>query len=308
MGSHSHGRLNVFIGPFLAATVPLRIKIGDTAGDTVKKVAKRQTALAYRNIFVSYSHRDKAIVDICQHYAKAIGDRFLRDCIDLRTGEEWNPKLLSLIERADVFQLFWSSSASSSTYIRQEVAHALTLHRDGFIRPTYWQESWPPPWRSDPDISSLHFERLPFGDDTGKPLREESSDDSPEAETIRITPPQKPPSLGARPTVPLNPMRAPRNRISGAPEPMKKSAAPKKETARITLPPKGSKAGLPKATIKMQQTQPLVNESAPMSAPSSVFSPAVAPSSTTSSRRFGIILILFAVFVIVLVAIIKHIK
>ena len=37
-----------------------------------------------------------------------------------------------------------------------------------------------------------------------------------------------------------------------------KAAAPKKETARITLPPEGSKPAMPKATIKMQQTQPLV--------------------------------------------------
>ena len=37
-----------------------------------------------------------------------------------------------------------------------------------------------------------------------------------------------------------------------------KAAAPKKETARITLPPEGtSKPALPKATVKMQQTQPL---------------------------------------------------
>ena len=43
-----------------------------------------------------------------------------------------------------------------------------------------------------------------------------------------------------------------------------KAAAPKKETARITLPPEGSKTGgMPKATIKMQQTQPLVSRPAP---------------------------------------------
>ena len=63
-----------------------------------------------------------------------------------------------------------------------------------------------------------------------------------------ITPP-KPPSLGQRPTVPLKP--------APAPEPLTQKAAPKKETARITLPPEGSKPPLPKATVKMQQTQPL---------------------------------------------------
>jgi hypothetical protein len=46
-----------------------------------------------------------------------------------------------------------------------------------------------------------------------------------------------------------------------------KPAAPKKETARITLPPEGAKPPLPKATVKMQQTQPLVNKPAPSLTP-----------------------------------------
>ncbi len=40
-----------------------------------------------------------------------------------------------------------------------------------------------------------------------------------------------------------------------------KAAAPKKETARITLP-QGAQGGMPKATVKMQQTQPLVRQPA----------------------------------------------
>jgi hypothetical protein len=47
-----------------------------------------------------------------------------------------------------------------------------------------------------------------------------------------------------------------------------RAATPKKETARITLPPEGAgKQPLPKATVKMQQTQPLVNRPAPSLTP-----------------------------------------
>ena len=72
-------------------------------------------------------------------------------------------------------------------------------------------------------------------------------------------PPPKPPSLGARPTVPLKPVAPPSSPGAPVAEPVAmKAAAPKKETARITLPPDGgSKPALPKATVKMQQTQPL---------------------------------------------------
>jgi hypothetical protein len=57
-----------------------------------------------------------------------------------------------------------------------------------------------------------------------------------------------------------------------------KAAAPKKETARITLPPEGgAKPALPKATVKMQQTQPLVNRPAASIAPAAAMTAAPGP-------------------------------
>ncbi len=89
--------------------------------------------------------------------------------------------------------------------------------------------------------------------------------------------PPKPPAFGARPTVPLKPAPsapaapAAPAAAAAAPAPIaQKAAAPKKETARITLPPEGAaKPALPKATVKMQQTQPLVNRPAPSLTPAS---------------------------------------
>jgi hypothetical protein len=85
-----------------------------------------------------------------------------------------------------------------------------------------------------------------------------------------MTPPPKPPPLSSKPTIPLRP--AP----SGAVPPaapggsgiVAKPASPKKETARISLPgdaPKSSAPALPKATVKMQQTQPLMKTQPPPS-------------------------------------------
>jgi hypothetical protein len=79
-------------------------------------------------------------------------------------------------------------------------------------------------------------------------------------------PPPRPPSLSGKPTLPLKPSAPP---SAGAPSPagvaqavVQKAAAPKKETARITLPDETPKPPLPKATVKIQQTQPLVNRAA----------------------------------------------
>jgi hypothetical protein len=59
--------------------------------------------------------------------------------------------------------------------------------------------------------------------------------------------------------MPLKPAPPPSGGVTPGPEPITQKASPKKETARITLPPEGSKPALPKATVKMQQTQPFVN-------------------------------------------------
>lgn len=72
-------------------------------------------------------------------------------------------------------------------------------------------------------------------------------------------PPPKPPTFGARPTVPLKPSPvAPIAPAAGLEPVTQKGAVPKKETARITIPTEGARPALPKATVKMQQTQPLV--------------------------------------------------
>ena len=78
-----------------------------------------------------------------------------------------------------------------------------------------------------------------------------------------LTPPPKPPPLVSKPTIPLKPAPSgvvppPAPGVSGI---VAKPASPKKETARISLPtdaPKSSAPALPKATVKMQQTQPLM--------------------------------------------------
>jgi hypothetical protein len=96
--------------------------------------------------------------------------------------------------------------------------------------------------------------------------------------------PPKPPSLGARPTVPLKPGPGAPGGAS-APEPVtQKSAAPKKETARITLPPEGAKPPLPKATVKMQPTQALTpRPSAIQQAPTIATTPATMTSGVSTS-------------------------
>jgi hypothetical protein len=116
----------------------------------------------YRSIFVSYAREDGEVVARLGTAYKVLGMTFLRDTEVLRSGEEWNPRLLRLIEGADIFQLYWSRSAAESRYVRQEYTHALEQQRPSFVRPVYWREPMHP---APPELEKLNFAFLPLRDD-----------------------------------------------------------------------------------------------------------------------------------------------
>jgi hypothetical protein len=160
-GRVARGSMTVFLGSIIIGNVPISIRVGGT--EVLRQVSA--TSSAYRKIFASYSHRDVAIVEECERYARAVGDKYLRDILDLQPGEVWDERLRQMIEDADVFQLFWSRNSMRSDLVRQEWEHALALRNKGraFIRPVYWEEPLPgDPTRDLPPekLRRLHFQRL----------------------------------------------------------------------------------------------------------------------------------------------------
>jgi len=115
-GTTARGRLSVYLGSILVADVELAIKVHRQFQPSAIKPEPAQVdqARPYRRIFASYSHRDVEIVRQFEKFARSVGDRYLRDVVDLRAGEHWDTGLLRLIEEADVFQLFWSTNSMSS--------------------------------------------------------------------------------------------------------------------------------------------------------------------------------------------------
>jgi hypothetical protein len=138
-----NGLVQIFEGPLLRGEIPMAIFVqerGRMAAVSSEALAVDVRAPAYRNTFPSYSRKDEPLVRAFESVVEASGDRFLRDVRMLRAGERWEPRLLELIEQADVFQLFWSQSAAESHQVEREWRHALTLasSRPNFIRPVYW--------------------------------------------------------------------------------------------------------------------------------------------------------------------------
>ena len=106
-------------------------------------------------IFISYSHKDTDVVSAFKKVHEATGYDVLIDVENLRSGQEWNLELMNMIDRADIFQLFWSENSKKSKYCKQEWQHALNRNLEGFIRPLYWKTPLPKPPK---ELSKFHFE------------------------------------------------------------------------------------------------------------------------------------------------------
>jgi hypothetical protein len=158
----TRGRVTVFMELLILAEVALSIQVSQSQspGALTRIPSESSSARAFRKIFASYSHKDLRIVEGMEHCARSLGDRYLRDRVDLLPGERWNERLLEMITEADIFQLFWSWNSSQSPYVKREWRHALSLRRETFIRPTYWEVPMPDP--PEP-LRPIQFQRLDVG-------------------------------------------------------------------------------------------------------------------------------------------------
>ena len=157
-GGFARGVVAAYLGHLLVAEISIAIEVDDRVG-TPRPIA--DAARPYRRIFASYSHSDTAIVEELEEHLQSLGDEYLRDVTQLRSGERWSSRLAEMIASADVFQLFWSWNALQSPFVRAEWECALSLGRGHFIRPVYWEEPLPrTPDLPPPALLALHFKRI----------------------------------------------------------------------------------------------------------------------------------------------------
>jgi hypothetical protein len=158
------GSIACYLGPLLIADIRLPVVVKGLGDDTTLDAADQvvQSAKMYQAVFASYSHADTEIVEAVEKAYQALGMDYLRDVMTLKSGQKWSDQLLKMIEEADIFQLFWSGSSSSSAYVEQEWQHALSLAKrkgPAFIRPVYWEKPIP---KVPKDLQELHFAPVDF--------------------------------------------------------------------------------------------------------------------------------------------------
>jgi hypothetical protein len=161
------GKVSFYIDPILISQVDLHINLvregeyetikQESFGSEFLKFRESEHQTVFRKIFVSYSHDDIKIVEKLEKAYQVIGDDYLRDIRILRSGEKWNSKLLSEIDKANVFQLCWSNASKFSQNVEQEWRYAYSLNRNCFVRPVYWEVPMPKP---PEELSSIHFAYL----------------------------------------------------------------------------------------------------------------------------------------------------
>ena len=160
-GKTRSGRLTVYLGSIILAEVALSIRVDSALRSEAKDPPSAPAPVVYyRKIFASCSHDDAEVVRQFEGFARAFGDVYLRNSVDLRKDEAWNSRIERLIAEADVFQLFWSRNSMRSAFVRKEWEYALSLGRPNFVRPVYWEQ--PMPEDSEDDLPPEPLRRIHF--------------------------------------------------------------------------------------------------------------------------------------------------
>jgi hypothetical protein len=93
----------------------------------------------YSSCFCSYAKFDKVEMLKRLQGMKAIApdvETFV-DVLDLRSGDEWNPKIFEAINKSDLFVVFWSKNACDSKWVKKESRYALKLFNQRHGRPDF---------------------------------------------------------------------------------------------------------------------------------------------------------------------------
>lgn len=121
--------------------------------------ADRVRLKRHKRVFLSYSSHDRATVSVIARAYEMAGVEHFWDRASLKSGEEWSPRLRREIDRADLFHLCWSRSASASQWVVKETEHALDRRRRIRKPDITVQMLDGPPWAPHPaSLDSINFD------------------------------------------------------------------------------------------------------------------------------------------------------
>jgi hypothetical protein len=129
-------------------------------GESVRPDTRTDLAI-YKKVFVSYSSKDRPRVLEHSLILRKVGMDVFQDVLDLEPGERWEKKLFKKIDEADLFLLYWSEAAASSSWVQKEAEYALarqesSVHERPKITPVLLEG--PPPPKPPEALRAIHFD------------------------------------------------------------------------------------------------------------------------------------------------------
>ena len=152
------GRLIVCQDGAPIGRIVFQVKVGAAA-----KAGPEPTGEArrYHKAFISYASKDRTEVLKRVQMLRLHRIEFFQDVLSLDPGQRWEQELYKHIDDADLFLLFWSSSASASDWVRKELDYAAARNHhaadvDPDIVPVIIEGPPPPP--PPEGYEYLHFD------------------------------------------------------------------------------------------------------------------------------------------------------
>ena len=140
-GDAAKGSIDIYVGPLIIGTLKFAMLFSEK--DTQPALEHEESAKMYGkdDVFISYSRKDSEIARTFKTVLEGTGLDVFLDVDDIRSGQLWEDELKRRIERAKIFQIFWSANYSQSENCKLEWEYALQQNKDeGYIRPVFWQK------------------------------------------------------------------------------------------------------------------------------------------------------------------------
>jgi hypothetical protein len=83
---------------------------------------------AGRRVFISYCTSDRRRVDGLERLLVLFGHKVFLDFKQIRLGSRWKDEITSALDQTDITLVYWTRSASSSVWVRNEYEYFLAQH------------------------------------------------------------------------------------------------------------------------------------------------------------------------------------
>ena len=157
-GQSLEGTVAVYAGALLVGETPFTVQVAARPEEGEPVVAK---SMSYSRVFPSFAGEDQDMVHRFVAAAESVNMPYLKQVLELRAQGK-DRAVRRMIQRAERYQLCWSSAGSASPKLRREWEEAKGLKRDDFIRISSWDRPMPAP---PAELADSPVQRLPLLDD-----------------------------------------------------------------------------------------------------------------------------------------------